>query len=162
MPAPVVDVDANLPPGEESLSEATLNAVILYDTLNFAAEARAMLTRAAQRADETIAWRVKPWRVDILKLPRVSEAAMAEAAEAHLMLLALRRAQSIFPWLVDWLEQWASRRRVREAALAIWRGECAETHPARAAPALIPFASRHGLRLILDEEHDRTEDGQHR
>ncbi len=74
LPAP--GVDADLLPGEKSFSEATLNAVILYDTLDFAAEARAMLKRAAQRA----------------------------------------------------------------------------------APALIPFASRHGLRLILDEEHARTED----
>ena len=156
LPTPAFDGDEH--PGQESPFEATLNAVILYDTFDFAALASAMLKRAAQRADETIPWSVSPWRVDILKLPPASEAALAEAAEAHLILLALRRVQSILPCLVDWLEQWAARRRFQEAALAVWGGGSAETLPARAAPTLMPFASRHGLRLILDEEHARTED----
>ena len=116
-----------------------------------------MLKRAAQRADETIPWCVSPWRVDILKLPPASEAALAEATEAHLILLALRRVQSILPGLVDWLEQSALRRRIPEAALAVWGGGSAETLPARAATTFMPLACRHGLRLILDEEHARTE-----
>ncbi len=147
-------------PGQDSFFEATLNAVILYDAFDYAAQASAILMGAAHRADETIPWSVRPWRVDILKLPPASEAALAEAADAHLILLALRSVRINLPWLVDWLEQWAAHRQVREAALAVWAGGSAETLPARLAPTLMPLASRHGLHLILDGEHALTEGGQ--
>ena len=81
--------------------DATMNAVIIYDEFDYAAKANAMLERAAHRMDETTHWSIKPWRVDMLKLPPAAEAALAEAAEAHLILLAVRQVQSLLPWLVD-------------------------------------------------------------
>ena len=128
-----------------------MNAVIIYDEFDYAAKAKAMLERAAHRTDETTRWGVRLWRVDVLKLPPAAEAALAEAVEAHLIMLAVRQIQSLLPWLVDWLERWATCRQVQEAALAVWDGENAATRSARAAPELSQFAGRHGLSLIFDD-----------
>ena len=128
-----------------------MNAVIIYDRFDFAAKAKAMLERAAHGTGEATHWSVKPWRVDMLKLPPAAEAALAEAAEAHLIVLALRQVQSFFPWLADWLERWATCRQVQEAALAVWDSENADTRPVRATPELSQFAGRHGLSLLFDE-----------
>jgi hypothetical protein len=82
---------------DKNVFDATMNAVIIYDTFDFAAKANAMLERAAHQTDETTHWSVKPWRVDMLKLPPAAEAALADAAEAHLILLAVRQVQSLLP-----------------------------------------------------------------
>lgn len=134
---------------DKNAFDAITNAVIIYDTVAFAGKAKAMLERAAHRTGEIMRWNVKPWRVDMLRLPPASEAALAEAAEAHLIVLAVRQVQSLLPWLVDWLERWATCRRVREAALAVWDGGNADTRSARATPELSQFVGRHGLSLIF-------------
>jgi len=131
--------------------DATMNAVIIYDKFDFAAKANAILERAAQRTGESAHWRVKPWRADILKLPPAAEEALAEAAEAHLILLAMRQVQSLLPWLLGWLERWALCRQVHEAALAVWGGGTADAGSVRAIPELSQFAGRHGLSLIFDD-----------
>jgi len=136
---------------EENAFDATMNEVIIYDKFDLAAKVNVMLEGAAHRMGETTRWRVKPWRVEMLKLPPAAEAALAEAVEAHLIMLAVRQIQSLLPWLVDWLERWATCRQVQEAALAVWDGENAATRSARAAPELSQFAGRHGLSLIFDD-----------
>jgi len=134
----------------ENAFETTTNAVIIYDTFAFAAKAKAMLDRAAHRTGDIMRWSVKPWRVDMLKVPLAADTALAEAAEAHLIVLAVRQVQSLFPWLANWLERWARCRRVREAGLAVWDGGNADTRSAQATPELSQFARRHGLGLISD------------
>jgi hypothetical protein len=136
---------------EENVFEATMNAVIIYDEFDFATKANATLERAAHRTDETTHWGVRLWRVDVLKLPPAAEAALAEAVEAHLIMLAVRQVQSLLPWLMDWLERWATRRQIQEAALAVWGGGSADTRLARASPELSQFAGHHGLSLIYDD-----------
>ena len=125
-----------------------MNAVIIYDRFDLAAKTKGMLERAAHGTGEATHWSVKPWRVDMLELPPAAEAALAEAAEAHLIVLALRQVQSV---LVDWLERWATCRQVQEAALAVWDSENADTRPVRATPELSQFAGRHGLSLLFDD-----------
>ena len=73
-----------------------------------------MLERVAHGTGESTHWSIKLWRMDMLKLPSATEAALAEAADAHLILLAMLQSQSLLPWLVDWLEQWARCRQVRK------------------------------------------------
>jgi hypothetical protein len=131
--------------------EATMNAVIIYERFDFAAKAKAMLERAANGKGEATHWSVKPWRVGMLKLSPEAEAALADAAEAHLIVLALRQVQSLFPWLADWLERWATCRQVQEAALAVWDSGNVDTRPVRATPELSQFAGRHGLSLIFED-----------
>ncbi len=131
-----------------------MNAVIIYDHFDFATKANAMLESATHRTGETVHWSVKPWRVDMLNLRPTAEAALAEAAEAHLIVLAVRQVQSL---LVDWLERWATCRQVQEAALAVWDGGNTDTHSARAIPELSLFAGRHGLSLIFDGQRKGRE-----
>jgi hypothetical protein len=131
--------------------DATINAEMIYEKFEFAAKANAMLERVAHRAGESTYWSVKPWRVDMLKLASGAKAALAEAAEAHLILLALLQVQSHFPWLVEWLERWARCRQVQEAALAVWDDGSAGTRLARTTFELSQFAERHGLSLIFDD-----------
>jgi hypothetical protein len=144
--------------GDENGFEGAMNAVVLYDTFEFAARAKAMLERAAHWTDETTHWIVKPWRVGLLKLPPAAEAALAEAAEAHLMVLELHQVQSLLPWLVDWLERWAVGRQVQDAALAVWDGGHAASCSARAIPELSQFAGRHGLSLIINDNGPAEDD----
>ena len=134
--------------GEENVLDATMNAVIIYDEFDYATKANAMLERAAHRTDETTHWSVKPWRVDMLKLPLAAEAALSEATEAHLIVLAVRQVQFL---LMNWLEQWAACRQIQEAALAVWDAGNADTHSARAASELLQFAGHHGLGLLFND-----------
>jgi hypothetical protein len=127
-----------------------MNAMIIYDTFDFAVRANARLERAAHRADKATHWNVNLWRVDVLKLPPAIEAALAEAADAHLIMLAISHVESGLPSLVAWLESWATGKQIREAALAIWDGESADTHLATSAPELSQFGKRHGLSLICN------------
>jgi hypothetical protein len=136
---------------EENAFDATMNAVIIYDKFDLAAKVNVMLEGAAHRMGETTRWRVKPWRVEMLKLPPAAEAALAEAAGAHLIVLAVRQIQSFLPWLVDWLERWAACRQIQEAALAVWNAGNGDARLARATPELLQFAGRHGLSLIFDD-----------
>lgn len=140
---------------EGNANDAMLNAVIIYDTLDLAVMAKVMLERG--RADEPTHWNVKPWRVDMLKLPPAADVALAEAAEARLMLLAVLQVQSFLPWLLDWLEQWAACRQVKETGLAVWDGGTfAHARPER-HPELSQFARRHGLTWIFGD-HALVED----
>jgi lysyl-tRNA synthetase class I len=94
---------------DENVFDATMTAMIIYDKCDSAAKAKEMLERVAHRTDERTHWSVMPWRADMLKLSPTAEVALAEAAEAHLILLAVRQVQSLLPWLVDWLERWAKQ-----------------------------------------------------
>jgi hypothetical protein len=132
----------------EEMFETTMNALIIYDKVGFAANANAMLEGAAHRADETMHWKVKPWRADVLELAPAADAALADAVQAHVIVLAMREVGSLLPRLMDWLECWATRRQIQEAALAIWGG--AHTPLGQAALELTRFAGQHGLSLIFD------------
>jgi len=134
---------------DENAFDATISALIIYDKCDFAAKAKEMLERVAHRMAESTHWSVKPWRADMLKLPLAAEAALTEAAEAHLILLAVHQVQSLLPGLVDWLERWAKCRQVPEAALAVWNGGNTGTPSARAEPELSQFTGRYGLSLIF-------------
>ena len=125
--------------------DGAMDALLVYDNFDLARSANAMLLRMAQRPHEPTCWNVKPWRVGVLKLPPA-----AEAARAHLVLLAMLDLGSLLPGLMDWLDHWAKCRQVRDASLAIWDGENAKTCTARAAEELSRFAARHGLSLIHD------------
>lgn len=128
-----------------------MNAVIIYDDLHLAAKAKAALERAASRADEALRWAVEFWRLDMLILPPIAEAALAEAAAAHLIVLGVRQAQLLPAWLVDWLERWATRREVQDAALALFEGGTGNTLSAAPPPELSRLAERYGLGLVFGD-----------
>src|SRR5919108_309314 len=46
--------------------EVTMNAVIIYDEFDLAANSHGVLRKAANRADDASLWSIKPWRLDML------------------------------------------------------------------------------------------------
>ena len=135
-----------------------MNAVIIYDDLNVAAKAKAALERAAFRADEALLWTVEFWRLDMLILPPVTEAVLAKAAEAHLIMLAVRQAQLLPAWLLDWLERWATCREVQDAALALLEGGTGNALSAPPPPQMSRLAERYGLGLIFGDVRPTADD----
>ena len=144
------------PVRDENAVEATMNAVIIYDDLACAAKAKVMLEGAAHRADATLLWIVKPWRLDMLMRPNTADAALTDAADAHLIVLVLHQPWLLSEWLQDWLAQWAARRQVQDAALALWDGGSGDALSATAAPDLSQFAGRHGLSFIFGGAGQRS------
>jgi len=135
-----------------------MNAVIIYDDFACAHKTKEILERAAHRAESAFTWVVKPWRFDMLMPHLAADAALLDAAGAHLMVLALRHSLFLPPWLRHWLARWAERRQVQDAALALWDGGNGDRLSATAAPDLSQFAGRHGLNFIFGgvgpAEHD--------
>jgi hypothetical protein len=116
-----------------------MNAVIVYDDVAFASKAQAMLGQAAHRADAGLPWSLKPWRLELLILPPTAARALQDAAEAHLLVLAVRRPADPSPRLLDWLEQWACCRQFQDAALAVFDGESGDMLSGTKAPELSQF-----------------------
>lgn len=141
---------------DETAFEATLNAVIIYDDRDVAVKAKAALERAAERAERALTWKVELWRLDMLNLPPTSDMALAEAAGAHLVVLGVRQMRLVPVWLLDWLEEWALRRQVEDAALALFHGGAAG--PTTPAPALSKLAERHGLSYIFGDANASDEE----
>ena len=125
-----------------------MNALIIYESFDFATEAKATLERVTRQTDEATRWRVNLWRLDELKLPPAIEAALAEAMTAHLIMFAVNHVESLLQSLFDWLERWARGRQIQEAALAVWDVGHADKRLAQVPPELSQFAQRHGLSLI--------------
>src|ERR1700704_2606078 len=96
-----------------------IKTLIIYEGFHRVVKAIAALERAPNDADATLAWNIWPWRVDMLQFPAIAAEALIEAIEAHLIVLAGLRAQSLPVWLPDWLEQWATHRPIEDAAPAI-------------------------------------------
>lgn len=128
-----------------------MNAVIVYDENAIAAQANAMLDRAAHRADEALLWNVKPWRFDMLLWPATADEAFGDAQAAQLIVLAVRDPAVLSARLLDWLEQWALQRQVPDAALAVFDGRPGDSLAPPPTRALSQFAERHGLCFILDD-----------
>jgi hypothetical protein len=139
------------------LLDRVLKAVIIYDDFDSATRATALLERVAVRADEEIKWDIKPWKFDVLKQPTLAALTVAVAANADLIVLALRRIHSTPTELLDWLEDWAKHRRIEDACvLALYSYK---THtPSMPLNKLRIFAEEQHLTL-LDSRKVRKKDG---
>ena len=132
---------------EKRLFEMTLKAAVIYDDFDFGARAAALLERAAIRADEAMKWNVKPWRLDVLKISSLANAALGETADADLIVVALRKTHSPPDELRGWLESWAMKRQTADAAVMVL---CPEENAASTPlwRELKEFAERHGLPFL--------------
>ena len=117
-----------------------------------------ILQRAARKADATFRWTIRPWKSDILRLPPGADEALMEAIDAHLIVVAGYRAQTLPSWLNSWLERWAACRKIKSAALAVIRDQRSETLLTSAMRELFQLAVRHGLDFIANREA-AVEDG---
>ena len=140
---------------ENDWIEMTLKAAVIYDDFDFAARATALLERVAIRADEAMKWDVKPWRLDVLKSSHLANAAFDEITDADLMVVALRQSPTLTDELLGWLESWAMKRRIVDAAVMVL---CPQENAASILlwRELKEFAERHGLpfldsHILLDD-----------
>ena len=136
--------------------DGTMTALIIYDNLASATTAVATLQHAAHRAELKEQWNIKPWRVDVLRFPLAADEALKEATDADLIVFAGPQAYQPPAWLKEWLECWAERRQVEDAALAVMRGGIGGRIASPTAPELSRFALRHGLSFIIEIESVRA------
>jgi hypothetical protein len=108
---------------EKIPSAAVLKAVIIYDDFDAATHATMLLERVALRAGEPIKWDIKPWRCDVLKQPDLAALTVAVAANADLIVLALHRVPVPPVGLLNWLNDWAAHRRIKDAAVLMLHGD---------------------------------------
>lgn len=130
---------------------STMKALIIYQNFASAAKANTVLQHSAQHSDVRVQWDIRPWRVDMLKFQPTAAEALMDATDAHLIVFAGCCIQSISNCMQDWLEQWAGRRQIETAALAVFGIGNADQLSISAAPDLSQFAKRHGLSVIFDD-----------
>ena len=128
-----------------------MKALIIYQNPASAAKVNSALQHAAQHADASMQWVIRPWRVNLLKFPPAAEEALADAADAHLIVFAGGIKQSLPFWLQRWLEHWAQRRQIENAALAVFCAGIADALSIPTTRELSDFAACHGLDFIFDE-----------
>jgi hypothetical protein len=73
---------------------------------------------------------------------------LRDGADAYLIILAVHHLPKLHGWLAEWLQRWASRRKIADAALAIIGDGTAEAHAARATVEMSRFALQNGLSFI--------------
>jgi hypothetical protein len=141
---------------KSDLLGTVLKAVIIYDDFDSATRATALLERVAVRADGDMKWDIKPWRFDVLKQPTLAALTVAVAANADLIVLALRRIHSMPAELLDWLNNWAKHRRIEDACVLALYSYKAHT-PSMHWDKLRMFAEDQHLTL-LDSRNVRKSD----
>jgi hypothetical protein len=127
-----------------------MKALIFYQDFASAVKANAALQSLKLSTDTKVQWEVVPWRLDMLIFPPTRTEALVAAGDAHLMLFVGGLPQSLPFWLLDWLENWATARQVKDAALAVTAGTNEETPTLAAISELRQFATQHGLSFIMD------------
>lgn len=128
-------------------SDTVLRAVIIYDDFDAAIRATALLERVATRTDDVVKWDIKPWKFDVLRQPSLAALTGAVAANADLVVLALRRTNPIPAELLAWLKNWAQQRRIQDAAVLALPSE--DNASEDAWKELKTFATGQGL-VFLD------------
>lgn len=134
----------------EPLAGASPTAVIVYDDSALTAKATAMLCRAVGKVDEAEQWKVKSWRLDLLRLSPLAEEALMDAVDAGLIVIAIHRDQFPPIRLAEWLERWAKGRKVDDAALAFCGGAGGDGLSTPVTPELSQFVQRHGVTSTCD------------
>jgi hypothetical protein len=80
-----------------------MKALIICDDVTLAADTNAILHRVAHRADMAVNRDIRPWRLNMLKLPATAGRALHDAVDAHLIVFAVRRINKLHIWLMNWL-----------------------------------------------------------
>jgi len=127
-----------------------MKALIIYDDIACAANTTAILHRVAHHADVTVKWVIRPWRLNMLKSPPTAKHALRDAADAHLIVFAIRSTPKFPVWTMGWLEQWATLRHTPEAALAILGDGTPIASAAQTTAELSQFSRRYGLSFIFN------------
>lgn len=128
-----------------------MKTLIIYDNYILAADARRNLEHAAEMAGQTKRGDVEVCPVDRLKQASTALEHLHNAADAYLIVIALRRTVALPAHLLNWLEVWAKHRQVGEATVAIFGGENHNLFSPAAIDELSQFAKSNGLGVIRDQ-----------
>jgi len=128
---------------------SSMNAFVIYHDLSSFARVNNSLQHSAQNTGFAVRWKIRPWRVNMLKFPPTAGDALTESIDAHLIVFAGRTGRSFPFWMQDWLEQWAKYRQIKDAALAVIGAGNKEAVSSQFD--LSKFAKRHGLSFIFDD-----------
>ena len=132
-------------------NDLIMKAVVICDDFAFAAKADATLQRVGYQAGVNVQWTIKCWPVNALNDSAPAEKALGETLDAHLILLPARRVQSLPSSVVDWLERWATRRQIDDAALGVINDGNAADLTEPVSPALSRLIRQYDLNFIIDE-----------
>jgi hypothetical protein len=127
-----------------------MKAVVIYKNVEFAERVKAILRRIAARAEVNIQWKVSSLSVDAMNKKNYAGKTLAQARDAHLIVLPAKLARSVPVGLLSWLEHWAELRHNEEMALGILDDSASGSVETRMHPALSKFAHKHGLSVIRD------------
>lgn len=125
-----------------------MNALIIYDELEWVLKAGNTLRRALHKANVSLSLEIKPWRTDILKFARAADKALEEAERADFIVFAGVRLDLVAAWFGEWLERWVVRREIEEVALVVINRKTSENFVFASPSWLSKFAANHGLGLI--------------
>jgi hypothetical protein len=59
-----------------------MKAIVIYDDPAIATKAITALQRATHHQNATVKWNLRPWRIDMLKLPPTADHALIDGADA--------------------------------------------------------------------------------
>jgi hypothetical protein len=135
----------------EALGNVVMKSVILYDDLAFFSNASASLQRVGRRTDVDAGWAIVGWPIHSLEQSATRERSLVGAVDAHLIVIPDRLVHA-FPFhLRKWLEQWAVRRQIQDAAVAVIGDSLHASHLKELSPELTVLVQKHGLNFITDE-----------
>ena len=96
-----------------------MKAVIFCDGLGFATRVRSILRRVGCRPEVDVHWAVRAWPIAALDHPASSRNIQSEVQDAHLVVISGDQARSLPRPLRNWLKQWATHRRIEQAAVGV-------------------------------------------
>lgn len=134
---------------------SSLKVVVLYDELESAIRAKRLLARVAANAAWEGTFDNVFWRFDMMSQPLAVREASESAADADMILLVAERVVVPPVCLLEWLETWATTRRIQDAALVAWCHRRAGGSSSEAVETLRKLAGRHGLEWLCAEELER-------
>ncbi len=132
-------------------SDLIMKAIIIFDDFAFGAQAKAALRRVGYRPEIGAKWTIKSWPANALNQATMAEKTLAEAADAHLIVIPAQRAHSLPFWLRDWLERWAALRQIQDAALAVIDDGMNAGLTTTVSSELALLVRKHGLNFIAGE-----------
>jgi hypothetical protein len=128
-----------------------MKATIFCDDSSFAVNSRALLRRVGNRSAVNVKWAVKTWPINALHHPSLSERALSESADAHLIVIPGKHARALSTHLRDWLNHWAVLRQLGNAAVGVIDEADGSGARNEISLELRLLVARHGLNLIHDE-----------
>jgi hypothetical protein len=91
--------------------------VVAYEDFDAGLRAKEMLERLSQQLIPEFEVSRDVWKFELLGHPQLRKQAAREASEADMILIAARAESELLPHVTSWIDEWASNRNGRVAAL---------------------------------------------